>query len=131
MLAATVKGIISQRLVPRADGSGRIAITEILTMTGRVHDMILDPTRAGDLTDVIAEGGYYGMQTFDQALYGAVRSGAVSMADAMQYATRPHDLKLLIDAEGHTHTTMDDLQRAGDGRAQGTPGATGSRAVLV
>jgi twitching motility protein PilT len=111
MLAGTIKGIISQRLVPRADGCGRIAIAEILTMTGRVHDLILDPERTGELTDVIAEGEYYGMQTFDQALYGALRAGIVSMEDAMHFATRPHDLKLLLGAEGHLHTTMEDLEQ--------------------
>ena len=109
MLAGTIKAIISQRLVPRAGGEGRIAIAEILTMTGRVHDLILDQQRTGELTDVIAEGGYYGMQTFDQALYAALRAGTVSMDDALHFATRPHDLKLLVGAEGHLHTSMEDL----------------------
>jgi twitching motility protein PilT len=110
MLAGTIKGIVSQRLVPRADGHGRVALTEILTMTGRVHDLIMDPERTGKLTDVIQEGGYYGMQTFDQALYAALRAGVVSMEDALHFATRPHDLKLLVGAEGHLHTTMEDLE---------------------
>ena len=96
--------------MPRADGRGRIAIAEILTMTGRVHDLIMDPERTGKLTDVIEEGEYYGMQTFDQALYAAVKAGEVSMEDALHFATRPHDLKLLIGSEGHLHTTMEDLQ---------------------
>jgi twitching motility protein PilT len=118
MLAGTIKGIVSQRLVPRADGCGRTAIAEVLTMTGRVHDLILDPERTGQLTDVIAEGEYYGMQTFDQALYAAVRSGEVSMQVALRFATRPHDLKLLIGAEGHLHTSMEDLeQRTAPGSA--------------
>jgi twitching motility protein PilT len=120
MLAGTIKAIISQRLVPRADGSGRIAITEILTMTGRVHDLIMDPMRTGELTDVIAEGGYYGMQTFDQALYAAIRAGDVSLQDAMHFATRPHDLKLLLDAEGHMHTSMDDLVQSQGGTSPPT-----------
>ncbi len=110
MLAGTIKGIISQRLVPRASGDGRIAIAEILTMTGRVHDMILDPARTGKLTEVIEEGGYYKMQTFDQGLYEALKAGLVSMDDALRYATRPHDLKLLVAAEGHMHTTMEDVE---------------------
>jgi twitching motility protein PilT len=50
------------------------------------------------------------MQTFDQALYAAVRSGEVSMQVALRFATRPHDLKLLIGAEGHLHTSMEDLE---------------------
>jgi twitching motility protein PilT len=109
MLAGTIRAIISQRLVPRAGGQGRIAIAEILTMTGRVHDLILDAQRTGELTDVIAEGAYYGMQTFDQALYAALRAGIVSMDDALHFATRPHDLKLLVGAEGHLHTSMEDV----------------------
>ncbi len=110
MLAGTIRGIISQRLVPRADGEGRVAIAEVLTMTGRVHDLILDPQRTGELADVIVEGEYYGMQSFDQALYGALQAGVVTMEDAMQHATRPHDLKLLVDAAGHLHTSMDDVE---------------------
>lgn len=109
MLAGTLKGIISQRLVPRAGDEGRIAITETLVMTGRVHDLILDPKRTDDLAEVIETGGFYGMQTFDQSLYKAVQADEVSLEDAMRYATRPHDLKLLIEAEGHLHTTMQDV----------------------
>jgi twitching motility protein PilT len=109
MLAGTLKAIISQRLVPRADGKGRIAIAEVLTMTGRVHDLIIDPDRTAKLTDVIQEGAYYGMQTFDQALYKALQDGDVSMEDALRYATRPHDLKILVGAQGHLHTSMEDV----------------------
>jgi twitching motility protein PilT len=115
MLAGTLKGIISQRLVPRADGNGRVAIAEIMTMTGRVHDMIVDPDKTAKLTDVIEEGGYYGMQTFDQALYAALKAGTVSMEDALRTATRPHDLKLLVGAEGHLHTTMEDVTQPAAG----------------
>jgi twitching motility protein PilT len=94
MLAATLKGIVSQRLVPRADGSGRVAIAEILTMTGRVHDFIRKPERDGDIAEVLAQGEYYGMQTFDQGLYAAVQAGDVALDDALRYATQPHDLQL-------------------------------------
>ncbi len=109
MLAGTLAGIVSQRLMPRLDGQGQIAICEVMTMTGRIHDLILDPKRTGLLTDVIAEGEYYGMQTFDQALYAALQAGLVSLEDAMHVATRPHDLKLLVGAEGHLHTSMEDV----------------------
>jgi twitching motility protein PilT len=94
MLAATLKGIVSQRLVPRANGNGRVAIAEVLTMSGRVHDFIRKPDREGDIADVLAQGAYYGMQTFDQALLTAVRAGDVAMDDALRYASRPHDLQL-------------------------------------
>jgi twitching motility protein PilT len=109
MLAGTMKGIISQRLVPAAHSEGRVAICEVLTMTGRAHDMILDPEETGGLTDVIREGDYYGMQTFDQALYDAVTDDKVTMEDATRMATRPHDFKLLVDRQGRTSTSMDDV----------------------
>ena len=115
MLAGTLKGIVSQRLVPGARGPRRVPICEVLLMTGRVHDMILKPDQTGNLTDVIAQGDYYGMQTFDQALYAAVTSGDVAMDAALRYATRPHDFKLLVAAEGRFSTTMDDVPAAAGG----------------
>jgi twitching motility protein PilT len=102
MLAGTLKGVVSQRLVPCADGAGRAAVCEVLVMTGRVRDMIKDPEQTGRLTEVIAEGAYYGMQTFDQALLGHVQSGRVAMDVALRTATSPHDFKLLVAAEGRT-----------------------------
>jgi twitching motility protein PilT len=111
MIAGTVKGVISQRLVPGADG-GRVAVCEILRMTGRVRDMIVDPAQTGKLVEVITSGGYYGMQTFDQALYGHVKAGRVTFEDAMQVASSPHDFKLLMQAEGRRGTTMDDVASA-------------------
>ena len=73
MLAGTLKGVVSQRLVPTPDGNGRVAVCEILRMTGRARDMIIDPEQTGRLREVIAEGEYYGMQTFDQALLAITR----------------------------------------------------------
>jgi twitching motility protein PilT len=111
MIAGTVRGVISQRLVPGADG-GRVAVCEILRMTGRVRDMILDPEQTGQLVEVITSGGYYGMQTFDQALYGHVKAGRVTFEDAMRVASSPHDFKLLMQSEGRRGTTMEDVASA-------------------
>jgi twitching motility protein PilT len=111
MIAGTVKGVISQRLVPGADG-GRVAVCEILRMTGRVRDMIVDPAQTGNLVEVIASGGYYGMQTFDQALFGHVKAGRVTFEDAMAVASSPHDFKLLMQADGRRGTTMEDVAQA-------------------
>lgn len=108
VLAGTLRGIVSQRLAPGADGSGRLPICEVLTMTRRVHDAILDPMSDRDLTDLIAEGGFYGMQTFDQALYALVIDGQVGLQDALRFASHPHDLKLLIASNGRS-TRMEDL----------------------
>ncbi len=120
MIAGTVKGVISQRLVPGADG-GRVAVCEILRMTGRVRDMIIDPAQTGKLVEVIASGGYYGMQTFDQALFGHVKAGRVTFEDAMRVASSPHDFKLLMQAEGRRGTTMEDVASTQDQREQGDP----------
>jgi twitching motility protein PilT len=115
MLAGTIKGVISQRLVPGADG-GRVAVCEILRMTGRVRDMITDPTQTGKLVEVITSGGYYGMQTFDQALFGHVKAGRVTFEDAMRVASSPHDFKLLMQADGRKGTTMEDVASVEDRR---------------
>jgi twitching motility protein PilT len=116
MIAGTIKGVISQRLVPGADG-GRVAVCEVLRMTGRVRDMIIDSAQTGNLVEVIASGGYYGMQTFDQALFGHVKAGRVTFEDAMQVASSPHDFKLLMQAEGRRGTTMDDVAAVEERRA--------------
>ena len=76
MLAGTLKAVVSQRLVPTPDKPGRVATCEILRMTGRVRDMIMNPDETGRLPEVISEGAYYGMQTFDQALLHARAGGA-------------------------------------------------------
>jgi twitching motility protein PilT len=81
-------------------------------MTGRVRDMIVDETQTGRLGEVIAEGGYYGMQTFDQALFAHVKSGRVTVDDALRAASSPHDFKLLLAADGRRGTTMDDVAAA-------------------
>jgi twitching motility protein PilT len=113
MIAGTLKGIVSQRLIRTADGNGRVATAEILVMTGRVHDTILDPQLTGQLPEVIAEGAYYGMQTFDQHLLDHLRAGRVSMEEAVHVATSPHDFKLMVAADG---------KRKSEGQAQ-APGA--------
>ncbi len=109
MIAGTLRGAVAQRLVPTADGNGRVVCCEILRMTGRVRDMIMDPTQTGRLPEVISEGAFYGMQTFDQHLFEHLRNGTVTMQQALQVATSPHDFKLLVAAEGKRRTTMEDL----------------------
>ena len=81
-------------------------------MTGRVRDMIMNPEETGRLTDAIAEGAYYGMQTFDQALLGHVQAGRVSMEEALRAATSPHDFKLMVAADGQRSTSVEQLMSA-------------------
>ncbi|MDQ4047844.1 MAG: type IV pili twitching motility protein PilT, partial [Actinomycetota bacterium] len=109
MLAGTLKGVVSQRLVPTPDGDGRVATCEVLRMTGRVRDMIMNPDETGKLPEVISEGAYYGMQTFDQALLAHVQAGLVSMEDALKAATHPHDFKLLVSSDGQRSTSVDQV----------------------
>ena len=111
MLAGTLRGVISQRLLPATDG-GRVAACEVLRMTGRVRDMILDPNQTGALATVIAEGAHYGMQSFDQALYDHVIAGRVTVEDAMMFATIPNDFRLMLDTKRRGGTTMADVPAA-------------------
>jgi twitching motility protein PilT len=100
MLASTLRGVVGQRLMPRKGGEGRVAVCEVMVVTGRVQDLILNPNETGRITEVISEGEYYGMQTFDQALLKHVMAGTVDVKDAMDVASSPHDFKLMLDAEG-------------------------------
>jgi twitching motility protein PilT len=99
-LAGTLKGILSQRLLTRADGSGRVAAVEMLVMNGRIYDMIIDPGKTRQIADVIREGDFYGMQSFDQHLVELVRSGTVTVVEASSAATSPHDFTLALRKEG-------------------------------
>jgi twitching motility protein PilT len=134
MLAGTLKAVISQRLVRTPDGNGRVATCEILRMTGRVRDMIMNPEETGKLPEVISEGAYYGMQTFDQALLGHVQQGRVSMEVALKAATHPHDFKLLVSSDGLRSTSVESVletpeeeQPAGSAPSNGAePSVTGA-----
>jgi twitching motility protein PilT len=103
-----LRAVISQRLVPTADGKGRTAILEVLRTTGRVQDTIKEG-EVSQLSEIISEGAFYGMQSFDQALYNAVKSGLIDMETAMGNASKPHDFKLLVQGEGRVGTTMEDV----------------------
>ena len=94
--AGALRGIVSQRLVKRSDGKGRVPVVEVLVSTGRVYDRIIDPDATIELHDIIAEGGFYGMQTFDHALVGLVEGGLVTEEDARFISTSPHDFVLAL-----------------------------------
>jgi len=91
-MAGALRGVICQRLVPRADGQGRCVVMEVCVNTGRVADAIADPDKTSTLPQLIREGTFYGMQTFDQHLVSLIRDGVVSLEDAMHASTSPHDL---------------------------------------
>jgi twitching motility protein PilT len=99
-LAAALKGTIGQRLVPRADGNGRVPALEVMVVNGRIQQAIADPLLTGEINQIIADGEYYGMQTFDQALGQLVVSGQLDFYQAMNAASNPHDLKVMLGRQG-------------------------------
>jgi twitching motility protein PilT len=114
MLASTLKGAISQRLVPRIDREGRVAVSEVMVVTGRIQDLIMNPEETGRITEVISEGDFYGMQTFDQALLGYVTDGVISVEVAMETASSPHDFKLMLESKGQRASGIEQVG-SGDG----------------
>jgi twitching motility protein PilT len=99
-LAGALKGTIGQRLVPRADGSGRVPAFEVMVVNGRIQQAIADPLLTGDINQIIADGEYYGMQTFDQSLGQLVVDGKLEFQQAMNAASNPHDLKVMLGRMG-------------------------------
>jgi twitching motility protein PilT len=99
-LASALRGIVAQRLLPRKEGDGLIPAVEVLVMNGRVHEAILDPAETRTIPDIIAEGEFYGMQTFDQALLKMYEDGSITLEDALTGATNPHDLHLAMRKAG-------------------------------
>ena len=101
-LAGSLRGVVSQRLVPRKDGRGLVPAVEVMTMNGRVRDLILNAEQTHLLEDLIKESGFYGMQTFDQALLDLYRSGFVALDEAVRASTNPHDFQIALRQEGLT-----------------------------
>ena len=109
MLAATLRGAIAQRLVPDVSGDGRVAAAEVMVVTGRIQDLILNPEETGKITEVISEGEYYGMSTFDQSLLSYVMEGRVTEDVALDFASSPHDFKLMLAAGGQRASGIEQL----------------------
>jgi twitching motility protein PilT len=103
-LAGSLKGIICQRLIPTADGKGRVPALELMVINGRLQQAILDPLLTGDIDGIIADGEYYGMMTFDQSLVNLVADGTIDLTEAMSTASNPHDLKVMLERKGVLRT---------------------------
>jgi len=103
-LVSTLRGVVSQRLLERADGRGRTPAVEILTGTAKAIDCIADPIRIHELEQVLAEGQYHGMQTLQQALVDLVKDGMISFQEALAASTRPEDLRIALTQAGVTST---------------------------
>lgn len=99
-LASALVGTICQRLVPRANSSGRVPAAEIMVVNGRIRQAIIDPVKTSEIDQIIAEGEYYGMQSFDQSVAGLMRDGVIELRDAMATASNPHDLKIQLERMG-------------------------------
>ena len=104
-LAASLCGIVSQRLLPKVGGLGRVAAVEVLVMTGRVFERMVDSESGDEIEEIIAEGDFYGMQTFDQALLALCKQGTVEMRDAIAVASHPHDLRIALQSAGLLSTS--------------------------
>jgi twitching motility protein PilT len=106
-LASVLRGVIAQRLVARADGTGRAVAIEAMVMTGRIADRIIDPSAGNGETieELIADGDYNGMQTFDQSLFALYKNGKIALREALTAATKPHDLKIAMQTAGVLDTT--------------------------
>jgi twitching motility protein PilT len=97
ILASVIRGVVSQRLIPRADGLGMVPAVEVLIASARVREYIAEKAKTRDLHDVIAQGHTsYGMQTFDQSLMALFRSGLISYNEALLHCSNPSDFELKV-----------------------------------
>jgi len=111
-LSAVLKAVISLRLMPRADGLGRVPAAEILISTALVRDCIENKEKTKLLKDAITAGtSQYGMQTFDQSLFGLYKSGLITLDEAMKRATNPNEFRLKLQG---IQSTADIAQEAMD-----------------
>ncbi len=115
-VATVLKGVISQRLLPRADGKGMVPAMEILVSTERVRELIEDPNRTREINDAIAQGKHpYGMMSFDQSLAQLVQNRLVTYDTALKNSSSPSDFALLFRGVSGGGDGM------GDGTSPGTP----------
>jgi twitching motility protein PilT len=96
-LASVLKSIISMRLVPKADGKGRVPAVEVLIATATIKDCILDPDKTKTISEVVEQGAiHYGMQSFDQSIFSLFKSGLITYEEALRRATNPDDFVLKV-----------------------------------
>jgi twitching motility protein PilT len=113
-LASTLKGIISQRLVRKADGIGRAPAVEVLVATEYIRDCIINPDKTRLIRDAISAGvSQYGMQTFDQSLYDLYSQGLITLEEALGNSTNPDEFKLRIAGISNTaDAAREEMERA-------------------
>lgn len=96
MLAESLLGVLSQRLIPRADGPGRTLAVEVLINTPLIRDYIKDPDKTSLIKDALIEDNIRGMQTFDQHLVELYLAGTITLEDAAGMATSPHEVRVMV-----------------------------------
>jgi twitching motility protein PilT len=113
-LASTLRGIISQRLVRKADGIGRAPAVEVLVATEYIRDCIINPDKTRLIRDAISAGvSQYGMQTFDQSLYDLYSQGLITLEAALGNSTNPDEFKLRIAGISNTaDAAREEMERA-------------------
>ncbi|MCZ6491946.1 MAG: type IV pilus twitching motility protein PilT [Acidobacteria bacterium] len=116
-MASTLKAVISQRLVRKSDGVGRVPAVEVLIATAFVRDCIVNPEKTRMIRDAISAGtSQYGMQTFDQSIYELHTKGLVSYEEALQNASNPDDFKLRLQGIRSTaDTAREEMEAAIEG----------------
>jgi twitching motility protein PilT len=129
-LSESLHSVVSQRLLPRADGNGRAVAAEVLVVTPAVRDMIADGKRIGEIRDYIADGrDQYGMQTFDQHLADLVQSGEVTFDTAMAAATNPSDFELKMRMFRRVSTDKPRMTGEMDAIAAAAPVGAGAEGI--
>ncbi|MGH3058116.1 MAG: type IV pilus twitching motility protein PilT [Gaiellaceae bacterium] len=121
ILAGVLRGVVSQRLLPRKDG-GRVAAVEVMVVTARIADLIREPEKTHGMTEAIEEGGYHHMQSFAQHLVELVVDDVVELEVAAAAATNRHDFEIAVEqalrrkrvAEEGTTVAVDFTSLAGE-----------------
>ena len=97
LLSATLQAVVSQRLIPRADGKGRVPGVEVLMTTATVREYIEDPSKTAMIRQLIAEGAaQYGMQTFDQSIMQLYSAGLITLDQALENCSNPNEFMLRV-----------------------------------
>ncbi len=99
-LSGVLRGTVAQRLVRRADGVKRVPALEIMVANGRIRQCIVEQEHTAEIEQIISEGEYYGMQTFDQSLARLLQEGVITVQEALQVSSNPHDLRVMLERRG-------------------------------
>src|SRR5688500_7824397 len=125
-LASVLKAVISQRLMPKADGKGRAPAVEVLISTAFIRDCVMDREKTHLIHGAIAQGtSQYGMQTFDQSIFSLFERNLISYEEALRWASRVDEFKLKVQGISTTSDmARDEMARTGATNAGASPEIT-------